>query len=95
MNNTDKLLRAFIDASGYEIEEVTTTQKMFRMENINGDGVPKANKLPECTINNIDYKITKRDDAQRRYNLYISALNEYRYGITSIEQFLEITEGLL
>ena len=74
MNKTYKLLRAFIKASGYEIEEV---QDQYSGEVI-------------------DYKVTKRvDDAQRRYNLYTSALMEYQSGATTLDQFTEITKGLL
>lgn len=56
MNNTDKLLRAFIEASGYEIEEITTRKILVsaepptRDEFINGSTV----------IETIDYKVTKR-----------------------------------
>ena len=43
-----------------------------------------------------DYKVTKNvDDAQRRYNLYTSALMEYQSGATTLAQFTEITKGLL
>ena len=45
MNNTDKLLRAFIDASGYEIEEVDISPM-------------KHDRYPHTPI--IDYKVTKK-----------------------------------
>ncbi len=47
MNNTDKLLRAFIEASGYEIEEVKAKETSSIMCGGN-------------TYSNIDYKVTKK-----------------------------------
>ena len=45
MNNTDKLLRAFIEASGYEIEETI--------------GNPTSNDPKIQFYLNFDYKVTK------------------------------------
>jgi hypothetical protein len=58
MNSTDKLLRAFIEASGYEVEEVITRSVFFsaevptKDEFINGMG---GNTIIDVT----DYKVTK------------------------------------
>ena len=51
MTNEMKLLRAFIEASGYEIEEVKTN------ESVRVIGVPDIN---ETVIATIDYKLTKK-----------------------------------
>ena len=50
MNNTDKLLRAFIEASGFDVEEVITKQELISPES------PIFNR----TIETIDYKVTKK-----------------------------------
>ena len=51
MNNTGKLLRAFIEASGYEVEEV-------KREALAGEG-PDVFILDKNYI--IDYKVTRRE----------------------------------
>lgn len=48
MNNTDKLLKAFIEASGYEVEETTETKT-----EVVGEGVIWGTKV-------VDYKVTKK-----------------------------------
>ncbi len=62
MNNTDKLLRAFIDALGYEIEEVNLARTRVpkgtdidtaQVIRISGDGL--------YYTGGIDYKVTKKD----------------------------------
>ena len=58
MNNTDKLLRAFIEASGFEIEE---TQKVFIKGVLykgNSSLIP-VDDLDSVEIIN-DYKVTKK-----------------------------------
>ena len=54
MNNTDKLLRAFIEASGYEIETIDSHQECI----FSIDDTEKLNPfhLPVIT----DYKVTKK-----------------------------------
>lgn len=61
MNNTEKLLRAFIEASGYYVEEVTETNKIYLAESLGSKGAPLANMLPEHIIKTTDYKVTKKD----------------------------------
>lgn len=59
MNNTEKLLRAFIEASGYEIEEVKAEGECYVQGHTNpATGVPRIHKLP-ATITT-DYKVTKK-----------------------------------
>ena len=53
MNNTDKLLRAFIEASGYEIEETVT---ILDGQTVTEKGVTYGNQ----TVTSIDYKVTKK-----------------------------------
>ena len=59
MNNTDKLLRAFIEASGYEIEEADTSVKLYKIDDVDLEGDPYDNAMP-TVISSIDYKVTKR-----------------------------------
>ena len=53
MNNTDKLLRAFIEASGYEIETKVTSQELHNPHNSNVE-----------IITSTDYKVTKKVSIQ-------------------------------
>ena len=46
MNNTDKLLRAFIDAMGYEVKEIDINPR-------------KHDRYPSEHI--VDYKVTKKE----------------------------------
>lgn len=52
MNNTDKLLRAFIEASGFEIQEI---KEEFYKGEFKGLGTEIHERV-------IDYKVTKKDD---------------------------------
>ena len=64
MNNTDKLLRAFIEAQGFDIEEVTTrTEKEYQeyMSRHIESGVPSYG-LTRQEWFVIDYKVTKKKD---------------------------------
>ena len=57
MNNTDKLLRAFIEASGYEIEEVkTVTKQKFSV----AKALFTERYNSQQPITTIDYKVTKK-----------------------------------
>lgn len=75
MNNTEKLLRAFIEASGYEIEEVHTktyghprsltgAEKGFGGVTVElefqGDGLYKE------VTRNVDYKVIKGDASNQK-----------------------------
>lgn len=53
MNNTEKLLRAFIEASGYEVEEVLVNPRPL---------VCNDKPTNRMTYDYIDYKVTKRED---------------------------------
>lgn len=61
MDNTDKLLRAFIEASGYEVEEIRDIKLYYHPDNIQSNGEPKEN-APHERIVNTKYKVTKRDE---------------------------------
>ncbi len=55
MDNTEKLLRAFIDASGYDVEKIKTTHPpVFSVMN-----ALFLNRTSRPAIT-IDYKVTKR-----------------------------------
>ena len=63
MNNTDKLLRAFIKASGYEIEEVKGGLSASQKETLRRDALCTGVRIPcdeflsaPCGT---DYKVTK------------------------------------
>ena len=65
MNNTDKLLRAFIEASGYEIEEVRTLSPPCKVaSNIDPEtGLMRYVAALDFERGySIDYKVTKKDD---------------------------------
>ena len=65
MNNTDKLLRAFIEASGFEIEEVSNTY----ISGIKyGGDAPLIPFTPmDKVTTSIDYKVTKKDEGALSY----------------------------
>jgi hypothetical protein len=64
MNNTEKLLRAFIEASGYEVDEVDTSVKFYKADDIDRDGDPYVDAVP-TVVSSIDYKVTKKADEER------------------------------
>ena len=60
MNNTDKLLRAFIEASGYEIRETATAASI----NDRNYAIAKG-----CTFDpalNYDYRVTKKGEVKAK-----------------------------
>ena len=59
-NNTGKLLRAFIDASGYEVEESKDIKRIYRSVDIMDNGEIRENAMPETIIKNTDYKVTRK-----------------------------------
>jgi hypothetical protein len=59
-NNTDKLLRAFIEASGYEVEEIKSTSNFYGTGYVNKDGSLKEGAIPAGKVESIDYKVTKK-----------------------------------
>ncbi len=63
MNNTDKLLRVFIEASGYEIEEKEDIKRFYKRDDIMENGEPKENAMPDSIIKTVDYKVTKKSEA--------------------------------
>ena len=54
MSNTDKLLRAFIEASGYEVEEVSSSPASF------GERYSLIQCTPEIVNAWTDYEVTKK-----------------------------------
>ena len=58
MNNTDKLLRAFIEASGYEIEEVGGGVSPARRKELEDNNMLFTLAVEDV----IDYKVTKLED---------------------------------
>lgn len=60
-NNTEKLLRAFIEASGYQVEERQDIKHFHPRDNLQPSGEPELNVTPESTIKTVDYKVTKKE----------------------------------
>ena len=60
MNNTEKLLRAFIEAQGFNIEKAGELKNAYKREDIQSSGEPKVNALPNCVIDNTYFKIVKK-----------------------------------
>jgi len=64
MNNTDKLLRAFIEASGYEVEEVKGRLTDSEKNKVKMDAAYLGMKSPCDEFlsmpTGIDYKVTKK-----------------------------------
>lgn len=60
MDNTEKLLRAFIEASDYDIETTESIKRTYLASDIMDNGEPKENALPASIIKTTDYKVTKR-----------------------------------
>lgn len=62
MNNTHALLLAFIEASGYEVEEVGTVIKGHHMQGMGMDNKPTTWTTPD-TIETA-YKVTKKGEGK-------------------------------
>jgi len=78
VSNTDKLLRAFIDASGYEIEEFKCNDFFKHIPYMNQRISDLEKAYPDCKIicgennkgfdlykNSIDYKVTKKEQGKQ------------------------------
>ena len=96
MNNIEKKLDALIDALGFDVEELRTPVGDTEVSDWNNKWRnANTSNIPPRPASSIDYKLTKRDNPQRKYNLYISALIEHQSGATTFEEFTEITKGLI
>ena len=95
MSDIEKKLDALIDALGFDVEVNTAYTSIYKKKDVNCSGNPVNGAIPERMYEKTDYKLTKRNDPQRKYNLYMSALIEHQSGITSSEEFNEIIKGLL
>jgi len=91
MTNEMKLLRAFIEAQGFEIEEVTTplgdteiSDWNNKWRNANTSHIP-----PRPTLS-IDYKVTKREKISRRKgkSQIHKIVREYESGMCSVSEML-------
>ena len=60
MNNTEKILRAFIEASGFDIEEEYIPLDYRAIPNWNNNG-----RIGERPTPTIDYKVTKKPSDKR------------------------------
>jgi len=81
VTNEMKLLRAFIEASGYEIEEARSTTWFDT-----GVGDPTIKE----EIGIIDYKVTKKVDHQRKRNFIVSAFAEHEAGATTKSELINL-----
>ena len=59
MTDEMKLLRAFIEASGYEVEVSQDRNEIYNVADCIND-MPKQNALPTNIIMTTDYKVTKK-----------------------------------
>ena len=94
MNNTHALLLAFIEASGYEVEEeykVYVSGVYIRTQS-HEEGHKPGNQFP--VHNEVDYKVTKKTGDnyhQRKSNLLVALAAEFQAGaITSTEYLAKI-----
>lgn len=91
MNNTEKLLRAFIEVSGYEIEEVKSVEKV-KFSILKAVLTDRFN--PQRDKVTIDYKVTKRNGKSELHRI----VREYESGRCSVGDMLNeiaIVEGML
>lgn len=87
MTNEMKLLRAFIEASGYEVETTEDIKHTYRIVDRMDNGDIKENAMPESIIKTTDYKVTKKD---------VIAGTKQRQGFSSYEALSEsFTQGLV
>jgi len=56
-----KLLRAFIEAQGYEVEITNDFKLVYRPEDLDPLGKPKPGAMYEMAVDNYDYKVTKKE----------------------------------
>ena len=70
MNNIEKKLDALIDALGFDVERVNDVKRIYRCEDLQGNGEPKVNALPNCIIDNSTYKLTKRNSKQEKVKVW-------------------------
>ena len=59
MTNEMKLLMAMCDAMGFEVEEIDTSRKMYKSDDMMDWGTPKLNANP-IILPSTDYKLTKK-----------------------------------
>jgi hypothetical protein len=70
MSNTEKLLRALIDALGYEVEEVETKRSIVRLSELDTTPYPDF-------ILTTDYKVTKKiTKSKPKSNVYMDSAVE-------------------
>ena len=77
--NTDKLLRAFIEASGFDIEEVVETNT-FIQKGESGGLFSMGSPDVSFTTTTIDYKVTKKAE-------------HYEFTKPMIENIIGVLEG--
>jgi len=70
MTNEMKLLRAFIEAQGYEIEATEDIKRIYLANDVLKSGELKQNAQPESVMITTDYKVTMRAKAMMLPILY-------------------------
>lgn len=63
MNNTEKLLRAFIEASGYDVKEDNKTFVNGELWGVKYSFIPTT--IDDVVTHSTDYKVTKRNPTKR------------------------------
>lgn len=59
MDNTEKLLRAFIEVSGYEIETIESEKTLYDVRDLDCNQDPFEGVVGH-TLKYVDYKVTKK-----------------------------------
>lgn len=72
----DKLLRAFIEASGYEIEETKDIKSFYKADDLMSNGEPIKGAICEVISTIIDYKVTKKVASKKEVIEWIIVLME-------------------
>ncbi len=80
MNSTKKLLRAFIGASGFDIETTEDIKRFYHPNDVFNSGKIKQYAQPENIIKTTNYKVTKRVKVITQEDI-TSAINSTRESV--------------
>ena len=86
MDNTAKLLRAFINAQGFDVETVEDVSRFYKADDIMSNGEPKEHACPSNIIRNTNYKVTK-SEFNSKPTLH-KIVREYERGIYTASEMI-------
>tara|TARA_R110002033_G_scaffold14688_2_gene42561 strand:- start:40 stop:345 length:306 start_codon:yes stop_codon:yes gene_type:complete len=78
MTNEMKLLRAFIEASGYDIETKENIMREYSIDDIGTNGQPKVNAMPTNILKTTEYEVVKKTEGDP---LPCDKCSGFRYGM--------------